>query len=65
MGIDSDNVGYLTFCSEAGMGQYDINKIEIIGEKLTDFIKPYKLSRNAEKHMQWKTPLRDRAESLY
>jgi len=65
MGIDSGNVGYLTFCGEAGMGQFDINKIEIIGEKLTDFIKPYKLSRNSEKQLQWQTPLRDRAESLY
>jgi uncharacterized protein (DUF362 family) len=65
MGINPANVGYLTFCGEAGLGQFDLSKIEIKGEKLTNHIKPYQLSRNLDKQLQWQTPIRDRGESLY
>jgi len=65
MGIDTGKVGYLTFCGEAGLGQFDLSKIEIVGEKLVNHIKPYQLSRNIEKQLQWQTPLRERGESLY
>ena len=65
MGINPANVGYLTFCAEAGMGQYDINKIDIVGEKLSDYIRTYQLSRNLDKQLQWQTPIKERGESLY
>jgi len=65
MGIDPAQVGYLSFCSEAGMGQYDISKIEVIGEKVTDHIKKYKMSRNFEKQLQWMIPLKEKGEALY
>ena len=65
MGIDPAKVGYLNFCAEAGMGQFDMNKIEIIGEKVTDHIRTYKLSKNIDKQLQWMTPLKERGESLY
>ena len=58
MGVNPANIGYLTYCSDAGMGQYDISKIEIVGEKLANYIKPYKLSKNKEKQLEWQTPLR-------
>jgi len=65
MGVDPAKIGYLNFCAEAGMGQYDLSKIEIVGEKISDHIKPYTMSRNIEKQLQWLTPLRERGESLY
>ena len=65
MGIETGKVGYLTFCGEAGLGQFDLSKIEIIGEKLANHIRTYKLSRNLEKQLQWQTPLKERGESLY
>ena len=65
MGVDPEQIGYLNFCANAGMGVYDINKIEIVGDKLADHIKNYKMSRNIEKQLQWMTPLRERGESLY
>ena len=65
MGIDPGKIGYLTFCAEAGMGQFDLDKIEIVGEKLANHIRTYALSRNIEKQLQWMTPLRERAEPLY
>ena len=65
MGINPAKVGYLSFCADAGMGQYDISKIEIVGENLAKHVKSYQLSRNFEKQLQWMTPLRERGESLY
>ena len=65
MGVDPAQIGYMNFCADAGMGQFDINKIEIIGERVANHIIKYKMSRNIEKQLQWLTPLRERGESLY
>ncbi len=57
MGIDFANVGYLNYCADAGMGEGDLAKIEIIGEQIKDHIKSYKLNDNIEKQLIWKQPL--------
>ena len=57
MGIDFAKVGYLNFCAQAGMGQADLKKIEIIGPAITDHIKTYKLSTNIEKQLIWMKPV--------
>jgi uncharacterized protein (DUF362 family) len=54
MGIDFARVGYLNFCAEAGLGVADLSKIEIIGERVTDHIKTYKLSKNIDAQMVWR-----------
>ena len=56
MGIDSAKVGWLNYCAQAGMGQGDLSKIEIIGAQITDHIKPYKLSDNIEQQLVWMKP---------
>jgi len=63
MGLNAANIGYLKFCSEAGMGQFDINKIEIIGEKLANHIRTYKLPNNYERQLQWMTPLKQNRQA--
>jgi len=57
MGIDFANVGYLNFCNQTGMGIGDLNKIEIIGETLSNHIKHYKLNDNIEKQLIWMNPV--------
>jgi uncharacterized protein (DUF362 family) len=54
MGIDFAKVGYLNFCADAGLGVVDLSKIEVIGEKIADHIKPYKLSKNIDAQMVWR-----------
>ena len=56
MGIDFSIVGYLNFCAQAGLGNADLNKIEIIGENLSSHIKTYKLSDNFKDQMNWMKP---------
>ncbi len=54
MGIRYEDVGYLNYCADAGLGEGDLHRIEIIGEDLKDHIKAYKLNDNIEKQLQWK-----------
>ena len=55
MGVDFAKVGYLTFASEAQLGQADLAKIEVLGEKIENHKKTYQLSRNIEQQYSWMT----------
>lgn len=57
MGIDYANVGYLNFCSQTGLGTADLNKIQIIGESISDHKKSYRLSDNSKDQLIWKNPV--------
>ncbi|HTL18978.1 MAG TPA: DUF362 domain-containing protein [Patescibacteria group bacterium] len=53
MGIDFSKVGYLNYCGRAGLGESDLQRIEIIGPTLKDHIKTYKLAANIEQQLVW------------
>ena len=48
MGIDYSIVAYLNYCAESGMGQGDLSKIEVIGERIADHKKKYKLHERSQ-----------------
>ncbi len=56
MGIDFGLVGYLNYCAQTGLGTADLSKIEIVGEKLSDHIRHYKLHENIEQQLLWMKP---------
>ncbi len=56
MGIDFSTVGYLNFCGEAGFGQTDLARIEIIGEPIARHIRRYQLHKNIEQQLIWMKP---------
>jgi uncharacterized protein (DUF362 family) len=56
MGIDYAKVGYLNFCANAGLGQGDLSKIEVVGPRIADHVKRYKLSDNLDKQLIWMQP---------
>jgi len=56
MGVDFAKVGYLNYCAQNGLGVADLSKIEIIGESISNHIKPYKLNSNIEKQLIWMKP---------
>jgi len=58
MGIDFAKVGYLNYCGQAGMGETDLTKIEILGPSVKEHIKPYKLARNIENQLIWQQPVK-------
>ena len=54
MGIDIGDIGYLTYCIQAGYGQGDRSKIEIIGPDPSKYVKKYKLHDSIERQLTWK-----------
>lgn len=56
MGISPEDVGYLIFCAKENLGEYDLNKIEIIGEKLENCKSKRKFHPHSsiERQLLWK-----------
>ncbi len=54
MGVNFHDVGYLHYCAEQGIGEADLNKIEVLGERLSDCIRPFKLHRSVDEQYAWK-----------
>jgi uncharacterized protein (DUF362 family) len=54
MGVDLHEVGYLHYCAEMGLGEADLKKIEVLGERMSDCIRPFKLHRNVREQYAWK-----------
>ena len=59
MGVNPDWVGYLNYCSQSGMGQYDLTKIEVIGPAISSVARKYQLHPQVQKQLQWMGPLND------
>ena len=57
MGIDPRWVGYLQYCEQAGIGNYDISKIEVRGEKIAAVARKYHLHSDVDRNLQWMAPL--------
>ena len=57
MGINPEWLGYLRFCSDFGVGQYDMAKIEVRGEKIAAVQKKYRLHPDIERELQWMGPM--------
>ena len=63
MGIEYTDVGYLQWCSNAGYGQGDRSKIQIIGsEDLSRHVRKYKLHENIKWQMEWKDGIPTKTE---
>jgi uncharacterized protein (DUF362 family) len=56
MGIDFAKIGYLNYCAQAGLGEGDLKKIEIVGEPVARHVKTYKLAPNIDQQLIWMKP---------
>ena len=54
MGVDFGDVGYLTYSANAGIGQGDLSKIDIIGPDPAKYVKKYKMHERFEGMLEWK-----------
>ncbi len=59
MGVDPGWVGHLVYSYQAGLGQYDLNKIDIRGENVADVQIPYLLHRDADQQRIWMQDMED------
>jgi uncharacterized protein (DUF362 family) len=54
MGVDVNKVGYLYYCSKKGLGESDLESIDIKGQNLNECIIPFKLHSTVEEQYKWK-----------
>jgi len=59
MGIDPSWVGYLVYCGQLGLGNYDLNKIQIHGAAFAAVRKKYRLHPDIDRELQWMGPMED------
>jgi len=59
MGINPKWIGYLQYCEQVGLGNYDIAKIDLIGGSIASVKKNYQLHRSTERQLRWMGPLTD------
>jgi uncharacterized protein (DUF362 family) len=64
MGIDPSWVGYLQYCGMAGLGQFDLAKIDVRGAKLAEVARKYKMSDDIQRELRWMGPMKDVPERL-
>lgn len=58
MDVPLENLGYLNYCADGGLGIIDRSKIDIISdEKPQDHVIKYQLAGNIETQLEWKQPL--------
>gem|GEM_PF-130444 len=64
MGVDASWLGWLKYCGETGVGQWDLAKIDIRGEKLEAVRKKYLLHPDIELQLRWQGPLEELPPNL-
>jgi len=57
MGMDPKWIGYLEYCGQMGIGNYDLANIEVRGEKLEAVKMPFKLPGTVDDQLKWMGPL--------
>lgn len=58
MNIPLENIGYLKYCGDAGLGIIDRSRISILGDKdPKDYVKQYQLPSSIERQLEWKDEL--------
>ncbi len=53
MGIDPATVGYLTYCGQAGLGQYDLTQIDMRPVAIAAYAKTYQLHSDHDQELMW------------
>jgi len=57
MGIDPEWMGYVKYCGALHLGQFDESKIDVIGAKVADVKKAYRMHPDIDKELQWQGPM--------
>ncbi len=59
MGINPAWVGYLNYCAQAGLGQFDLAKIEVKGAAIAEVQRKYALHPDIQRELEWMGPLQE------
>ncbi|HTS65414.1 MAG TPA: DUF362 domain-containing protein [Candidatus Acidoferrales bacterium] len=57
MGVNPEWLGYVKYCGAIGLGQFDPAKIDVIGAKVADVKKAYRMHPDIDRELQWQGPM--------
>ena len=57
MGVDPEWTGYLKYCGQAGIGEYDLSQIEVRGPDLSGLKWGFRLHDTVQSQLAWMGPL--------
>ena len=57
MGMDPEWLGYVKYCGQLGLGQFDGGKIDVIGAKVADVKKSYRMHADIDRELKWQGPM--------
>jgi uncharacterized protein (DUF362 family) len=57
MGINPEWLGYVKYCGAIGLGQFDAAKIDVLGAKVAEVKKSYRLHPDIDRELQWQGPM--------
>jgi uncharacterized protein (DUF362 family) len=64
MGIDCSMLGWLKYCGEVGIGQWDLSKIDVKGAQIAAVQKKYRLHPDIERQLKWMGPMEELPPNL-
>jgi hypothetical protein len=65
MGIDASWPGYLNYAYQAGLGQWDLSKIDLVGGvKIAEVQRKYRLHADTDVMLEWRGPMLDLPPNL-
>jgi uncharacterized protein (DUF362 family) len=64
MGVDANWLGWMKYCGEVGVGQWDLSKIDVRGASIASVQKKYKLHPDIELQLQWQGPMEELPPNL-
>ncbi len=59
MGVDPEWLGWLKYCGEVGIGQWDLSRIDIRGVQVASVQKKYRLHSDVDLMLQWRGPMEE------
>ncbi|MBZ5617373.1 MAG: DUF362 domain-containing protein [Acidobacteriia bacterium] len=59
MGINPAWLGYLNYCGQLGLGNYDIAKIDVVGETIASVQKKYRMHQDIDRELEWMGEMKD------
>jgi uncharacterized protein (DUF362 family) len=64
MGVDANWLGWLKYCGEVGVGQWDLSQIDIRGTEIAAVQKKYRLHPDIELQLKWMGPMKEMPPNL-
>jgi len=64
MGIDAGWPGYLNYCYQDGLGQWNLSKIDVVGAEIAEVKRKYRLHADVDRMLEWRGPMLDLPPNL-